>query len=866
MHDEPSAPPPLLAERYAIVRRIGRGGMATVYLARDRKHDRDVAVKVLHPELAQSLGAERFLREINIAAQLTHPHILPLHDSGEAAGLLYFVMPFVVGESLRDRLTREKQLPVEDALRITCQVASALDYAHRHNVLHRDIKPENILLEDGHAVLSDFGIARAIGSAAEGRLTSTGLTLGTPAYMSPEQAAGEQTLDGRSDLYSLASVLHEMLAGEPPFTGPTAQAMIAKRLSGPPPRIRAARPSVSATVEEALLRGLDPVPADRYSTVEQFRVALAACSQESGERYADSTARGAGSGVRAGSRFVRLGSRRAKAFAAIATLVVLFGAWWRFGDLLRGGGPVQTLAVLPLTNSSGDAEFAYLADGLTDALIADLVRVPGVRVISGTSIMRYASASAGGTEMGGMAKAAMPSDMSGGMGKAAMPSGPSAASGASGGMAAMGPPKTLPEIARELHADLLVQGSLTRTGDSVRVSATLVRGATQDSLWTGTYVRHVRELFALQQEMKAAIVRVVARGAGRRGVAARGVTASAERATDPAAHEAYLKGVYFQAHWKLPQAIEAFERAVAVDPTHAPAQAGLSRANYFLAFFGDIPPGIAFGKMRRAATAALEQDSLLAEAHGQIALVKMLQEWDWAGAEREFRRALELSPGHAQIHHDYAHFLLAQGRQRESLEETAKAVALDPANPMLTSCMGWHSLFNHEYTQALAYAAEANALMPGEWAQVVRGWALLGAGKPDSALLAFVEGTRLSPGAFAAAAYANGLAVAGHTAESRRVLARLLARAQNEYVSPYDIATVYAGLGDGDETFKWLRRAAEERSTFIVHLGWDSRFDKMRGDARYRGLVEQELKLGVPVRTAAAQGASGQTGERVRVQ
>ena len=283
MHDEPSAPPPLLAERYAIVRRIGRGGMATVYLARDRKHDRDVAVKVLHPELAQSLGAERFLREINIAAQLTHPHILPLHDSGEAAGLLYFVMPFVVGESLRDRLTREKQLPVEDALRITCQVASALDYAHRHNVLHRDIKPENILLEDGHAVLSDFGIARAIGSAAEGRLTSTGLTLGTPAYMSPEQAAGEQTLDGRSDLYSLASVLHEMLAGEPPFTGPTAQAMIAKRLSGPPPRIRAARPSVSATVEEALLRGLDPVPADRYSTVEQFRVALAACSQESGD-------------------------------------------------------------------------------------------------------------------------------------------------------------------------------------------------------------------------------------------------------------------------------------------------------------------------------------------------------------------------------------------------------------------------------------------------------------------------------------------------------------------------------------------------------------------------------------------------------
>jgi len=525
MHDDSPDLPSILAERYEIVRRIGRGGMATVYLARDRKHDRDVAVKILHPELAQSLGAERFLREINIAAQLTHPHILPLHDSGEAAGLLYYVMPFVVGESLRDRLTREKQLPLDDALRITCQVASALDYAHRHNVLHRDIKPENILLEDGHAVLSDFGIARAIGSASEGQLTTTGMTLGTPAYMSPEQSAGEQALDGRSDLYSLASVLHEMLAGEPPFTGATAQTIIAKRLSGSPPRVRTVRPSVPAAVEEALLRALDPVPADRYPTLEQFRAALAACSQESGERYADSTARGAGSGVRAGSRFVRFGSNRAKAFAAIAaiaTLVVLFGAWWRFGDLLRGGGPMQTLAVLPLTNASGDAEFAYLADGLTDALIADLVRVPGVRVISGTSIMRYASASVGGTDMGGMAKAAMPSDMS-------------------GGMAAMGPPKTLPEIARELHADLLVQGSLTRTGDSVRVSATLVRAATQQNLWTGKYVRHVRELFSLQQELKTAIVRVVTRGAGGRGVGGRGVKAAAERASDPAAHEAYLK-------------------------------------------------------------------------------------------------------------------------------------------------------------------------------------------------------------------------------------------------------------------------------------------------------------------------------------
>jgi eukaryotic-like serine/threonine-protein kinase len=832
MDDNAPGLPSILAERYEIVRRIGSGGMATVYLARDQKHDRDVAVKILHPELAQSLGAERFLREISIAAQLTHPNILPLHDSGEAGGLLYYVMPFVVGESLRDRLTREKQLPLDEALRITCEVASALDYAHRQNVVHRDIKPENILLQDGHAMVADFGIARAIGSASEGSLTATGMTLGTPQYMSPEQSTGEQALDGRSDLYSLASVLHEMLAGEPPFTGPTAQTVIAKRLSGPPPRIRAVRPSMPVALEEALLRALDPIPADRYPNLEQFRLALASCSQESGERYAEFAGRATGSKVRAESKIARFGSRRATAIAAtvVVLVVVAFGAWWRLGDSLRAGGPVQTLAVLPLTNASGDAEFAYLADGLTDALIADLTRVPGVRVISGTSVMQYASASMAGAGTGGMA---------------------------------MGPPKTLPQIARELHADLLVKGSLTRTGDSVRVSASLVNGATQRSLWTGNYVRHVREMFALQQEMKAAIVGVVTRGAG-----GRGVKAVAERASNPAAHEAYLKGVYYQAHWKLPQAIEEFERAVAIDPADAPAQAGLSRAYYFLAFFGDIPPGIAFGKMRRAATAALESDSLLAEAHGQMALVKMLQEWDWAGAEREFRRALELSPSNAQIHHDYAHFLLAQGRQRESLDETAKALALDPANPMLISCMGWHSLFNHQYKEALAYAAEANAMMPAEWADVVRGWALLGEGRSDSALLAFNEGTRLSTGAFATAALANGLAVTGHTAESRQILGKLLVRAQNEYVSPYDIATVYAGLRDGDETFRWLRRAAEERSTFFVHLGWDSRFDKMRGDPRYRALMEQELKLGMPTRAVAVAPASArdQMADRRRLQ
>src|SRR5438309_7355064 len=253
--------------------------MATVFLALDLKHDRPVAVKVLRPELAAALGPERFLREIRLAARLTHPHILPLHDSGEADGFLFYVMPYVEGESLRDRLTRERQLPVEDAVQIARDVADALSYAHSHDVVHRDIKPENILLEAGHAVVSDFGIARAITAAAGGNLTETGIALGTPGYMSPEQGAASARVDERSDIYSLGCVLYEMLAGEPPYTGPSAESIVRQHLAAAPPRVSAMRAAVPPAIEQAIVRALAKTPADRFATAAEFVEALAAPSQ-----------------------------------------------------------------------------------------------------------------------------------------------------------------------------------------------------------------------------------------------------------------------------------------------------------------------------------------------------------------------------------------------------------------------------------------------------------------------------------------------------------------------------------------------------------------------------------------------------------
>src|SRR5436190_3828377 len=358
-----------LAERYRIERELGRGGMAIVLLARDLKHGRDVALKVLHPDLALSIGPARFLREIAIAARPTHPHILPLHDSGEAAGFLYYVMPYSESESLRDRLEREGQLPVEEALRITREVASALAYAHSHDVVHRDIKPENILLSGGEAVVADFGIARAITQAGGGGLTETGIPVGTPAYMSPEQASGGGAIDGRSDVYSLACVLYEMLAGEPPYTGPSAQVVIAKRFTDPVPSVRRLRETIPPAVDAAIMRALAKAPADRFGTPVEFANAL--------DRPA-------------GARRNRAGS-----YALIAvgiSLVAALAHGLRTKLLPRGdSGPAAShkmLVVLPLENL-GAPEDEYFADGLSEAITTRLGSVPSLGVIARQSAMGY---------------------------------------------------------------------------------------------------------------------------------------------------------------------------------------------------------------------------------------------------------------------------------------------------------------------------------------------------------------------------------------------------------------------------------------------------------------------------------------------
>ncbi|HYL56448.1 MAG TPA: serine/threonine-protein kinase [Gemmatimonadales bacterium] len=417
-----------LADRYAVERELGRGGMATVFLADDRKHSRPVAIKVLHAELAAALGAERFLREIEIAARLQHPHILPLYDSGSAGGFLYYVMPYVEGESLRDRLTREKQLSLEDTLRVATEVASALAYAHSRGVVHRDIKPENIMLSGGSAVVADFGIARAVTAAGEGQhLTQTGTIIGTPAYMSPEQATGSTEVDGRSDEYSLACVVYEMLVGAPPFTGPTAQAIIARHsmdMVSPPSIVRSTIPD---TVEGAILRALSKVPADRYPTTALFAEALNTPSEATGAYRRATLERG----IRRPASALR---RLVPAAVVVAGLAGYFAI--RSARAGRGEGATASgldprhLAVLYFDDLSRDHSLGYLADGMTEALIANLSQVQPLSVISRNGVAPYRGGS-------------VPAD----------------------------------SIARALGAGTVVTGSVEQVGDLLHVTVRLVDGA-----------------------------------------------------------------------------------------------------------------------------------------------------------------------------------------------------------------------------------------------------------------------------------------------------------------------------------------------------------------------------------------------------
>jgi eukaryotic-like serine/threonine-protein kinase len=791
-----------LADRYRIERVLGRGGMATVYLAHDLKHDRPVAVKVLHPELAATLGPERFLREIHTAARLQHPHILPLFDSGEAAGRLWYAMPFVAGESLRDRLRREVQLPIDDALRIAAEVALALDCAHRHGVIHRDIKPENILLEDGQAVVADFGLARAVDAAGGERLTGSGLALGTPVYMSPEQASGEGTLDRRSDVYSLGCVLYEMLAGEPPFTGPTPHAVIAKRIVEPVPHVRTVRENVPEAVDQAIIKALAKVPADRFPTAGDFTAALRGGIGYPTEPNRESRPR------RPAVRLALVGG------LALLAVAGSFGLWQRWSrhraSRPAAGAPGATmvnppapdsgssLAVLPFTNLSPDRENEYFSDGMTEELITALGRVEGLRVAARTSAF-----------------------------------------------ALKGKGLDVRAIGETLHVATVLEGSVRRAGDRLRVAAQLVDARSGYHLWSDEYDRKLKDVFAVQDELAGAIV-----GALRTRFKLPGGedTALVRPSTaDLEAHDLYLQGrsaLGQVTYESLLRAARYFERAVARDSTYAEAYTGLAGAYGRLPLFGPVRPRDAFGQSKRAAERALALDSTLAEAHGALADARMLEDYDWRGSEEEYRRTILLNPSYATGHQSYANLLRLLGRLDEALAERERARALDPLSRGIGAELGRDLEMVHRFDDALRQLRTTLEFDPNfARAHVYLCLVYLSQRRPREAAGECERAAALSGGYQGMGPLAYAYAASGDRSKAMAVLRELEARSRREYVPPWEMAVAHLGLGDIDRTFAWLDSAYTARDPLVTLALSDPIWDPVRGDPRFARL---RARMGLP--------------------
>jgi len=707
-----------VGDRYRVEREIGRGGMATVFMAQDPKHGRPVAIKVLHPHLAAALGSERFLREIQIAARLQHSHIVPLYDSGQGDGLLYYVMPYIEGESLRQRLQRETQLSIDDALQIARAVAAALDYAHRHNVVHRDIKPENVMLHEGAAMVTDFGIAKAVTAAASDNLTQTGTAVGTPAYMSPEQAGGEAELDGRSDIYSLGCVVYEMLAGRTPFTGPTAQSIIAQCFAEPVPPLRSLRDTVPDGAERAVLRALAKVPGDRFATAAQFAQALGAVGA--------STPPGA-------------------------------------MPVAQGGG-AKSIAVLPFVDMSPQRDQEYFCEGIAEELINALTKIGELRIASRTSAFAF-----------------------------------------------RGKDVSIRRIGEELGVGAVLEGSVRKAGNKLRVTAQLVNVADGYHLWSERYDRDLEDVFAIQDEIAENIVKAL-----RVMLTDREKRALERPATENVqAYEFYLRGRQYYHQWRkksIEYARRMFERAIALDPQFARAYAGIADCCSFLAKYWDSSKVILEGA-ESYSRKALELAPDLAEAHVSRGLALSYSK-RYEEAEREFEFALRLDPTLFEAHYLYGRARFEQGKNTEAAQLFEEASRLRP-DDYQAPVFRWQALV------ALGRKADAEACHK-QALQVLERHVEL---NPEDSRALNLGGVVLARG--------------GRGEQARDWVKRALAIDPEDSWMLYNTACFYAVQGERDEAIKCLEQALELGFGHREWIEHDSDLDSLRDHPRFQGLLAQ---------------------------
>jgi serine/threonine protein kinase/Tfp pilus assembly protein PilF len=781
---------------YRILEKVGAGGMGVVYRAHDEQLERDVAVKVLPPgTLNNDAARKHFKKEALALAKLNHPNIETIYEFNTQDGTDFLVMEYVPGKTLADRLV-SGTLPEKEAVTLGMQIAAAMEEAHNRGIVHRDLKPRNIALTDrGQAKVLDFGLARLLPQTSEGNsvtLTDTQAGAGTLPYMSPEQLQGEP-VDARGDIYTAGAVLYEMIAGRRAFSEDLPSRLIDSILHQPPVPPRALNPRISPELERVILKCLDKDPARRFQTAKELLVDL---RRLDGNHSADTTPPSRANSAR--TKVARFAPYAVAGLLILAVLLTGLNVGGLRDRLMFRPTPakVGSLAVLPLENLSHDPEQEYFADGMTEALITDIAKIRTLRVISRTSVMRY-----------------------------------------------KGTKKPLSQIARELKVDAIVEGSVQRSGNQVRIDAQLIDARNDRNLWTESYQSDLSDVLSLQGNVARAIageIRVQLTSEERAGL-------SSARTVKPDAYEAYLRGLYSlnkRTPSDLQNAIGSFQKAIDLDPTYALAYSGLAEGYTLLSVYGEIVPRAAMPKAKAAAHRALEIDNGLAEAHAVLADVEWSYDWDVSAADTSFQRALQINPSYATAHQWYALYLSNLGKNEQAIAQINRAQELDPRSLIIQANVGWCYYAAHRYDEAIEQLKKFIESEPNFWlVHSILGQVYLSKGNLPDAIRELELADSLSPHTMRnMALLGDAYALAGRRAEARKLLDELISLSKKRYIAPAYMAIPCIGLGQKDQAFDWLEKAYDDRSDWMVLLQTDPVFDPIRSDPRFRNLLH---KVGV---------------------
>ena len=767
-----------MVSHYRIIEKIGAGGMGEVYLAEDTELNRKVALKFLPPHLCQDADCRaRFKREAQAAAKLNHPNIVTIHEVSEFNGLPFIAMEHLEGQSLREMIA-QKDFSLSRAIDIAVQLCEGLQEAHSRGIVHRDIKPANITCDSkGHCKILDFGLAAAKGTE---RLTKSGSTLGTLHYMSPEQTRGE-VVDERSDVFSLGVVLYEMLTGQLPFKGDHDPAIIYSIGYAEPEPLARYKSGISDALQGIVSKTLAKDKATRYQHADEIAADLRFIQGKGQNRR-----------VAPGSS-TPVSPKRSALYAVIVLALLVVGFFLTKALILRATEkPIDSLAVLPLENLSGDPNQEYFSDGMTYELITELQKIKSLRVISRTSVMRYKK-----TE------------------------------------------ESLPEIAKALHVQGVVEGSVLREGDVVRINVQLIQAFPEKHLWASTYDRPMRNVLVLQSDVAQAIareVKAIVTPEERRQMAG-------ARQLDPEAHEAYLMGLFF---WNkrsaegLKTSVDYFNKAIAKEPTYAMAYVGLASIYVVLPEYADLPQDDCYPKAIFAAKKALELDSTLGEPYAVLACIES-SEWDWKQAEIDFKHALELNPGYATTHHWYSMLLREMGKLDEAFAEIRRAQVIDPASMIINLNVGITLYFMRQYDKAVDQYKRVLELDPNfGYAYSNLGLTYLAQGKVDDAIAAYqkvIAEPVSDPVDSATLGYAYTLV--GNVRQAKEILTELLRQSKRRMCVPTGISILYMGLGNREKALEWLETAYEERDLYLRRIKVDPIWDALRAEPRFKAIVKK---------------------------